>query len=139
MQMRPFRLRYCTGWTTISSCFGHLAVRFSVFSNDRSGIAVQRLFDIPPRGRVPDWKYVSMGMDAFRAMGDVSKESNGPLKTVRAPGNMECVCVSIHTASVSHQTRTPKGKYRTDIAVGGIPFSVTATLRVPVWHGRPYR
>ncbi|GFS90643.1 DUF4817 domain-containing protein [Trichonephila clavipes] len=48
------------------------------FSKGQSVIVAQRTFhphyDIPPRSRVPDRNCVLMGMNAFRAMGNVSKE-----------------------------------------------------------------
>ncbi|GFW47123.1 DUF4817 domain-containing protein [Trichonephila clavipes] len=71
------------------------------FSNGRSVIAMQRVFhshfDIPPRGRVPDWKCVFIWMDAYRATRNVSKERKRPPKTVRTPKNEERVRASIQT------------------------------------------
>ncbi|GFV81662.1 hypothetical protein TNCV_1703191 [Trichonephila clavipes] len=64
------------------------------FTNGRSMVAVQcafcRHFNIPPVSRVPsDWKCVLMEMNAFQAMGNVSKEIKGPPKTVRTLEKVE--------------------------------------------------
>ncbi|GFT77820.1 DUF4817 domain-containing protein [Trichonephila clavipes] len=70
------------------------------FSNGWSVFAVQRAFrhhfDIHPRNRVPpDRKCVLMWMDAFRATGNVFKERELPLKTVRTSENVQRVRVPI--------------------------------------------
>ncbi|GFT92955.1 hypothetical protein TNCV_740971 [Trichonephila clavipes] len=76
--------------------------RGGVFLNRRSVGAVQcafrRHFDISPRNRIPpDRKCVFMWMDAFRATEKVSKEREGPSKTVRIPEIVERVRLSIQT------------------------------------------
>ncbi|GFV11176.1 uncharacterized protein TNCV_2719191 [Trichonephila clavipes] len=62
--------------------------------------AFPRHFNIPPRGRVPDRKCVLMWMDAIREAGNVSKQREGPPKTVRTPENVKRIRVSIQTGDV---------------------------------------
>ncbi|GFT15789.1 hypothetical protein TNCV_4943391 [Trichonephila clavipes] len=68
-----------------------------VFSSQAMQHAFRRHFEIPPRGRVPSRKCLLIRMDTFRATGNVPKEREIPLKTIRTPENVEQVHVSIQT------------------------------------------
>ncbi|GFY34814.1 hypothetical protein TNCV_845091 [Trichonephila clavipes] len=69
------------------------------YSRSQKQSAFHRHFDISPRGRIPDRKCVLMGMDAFRATENITKERNGPPKSVRSPENEKRVRVSIQIES----------------------------------------
>ncbi|GFS51226.1 hypothetical protein TNCV_3533061 [Trichonephila clavipes] len=77
--------------------------------------AFRRHFDIPPRDHVPDRKCV------LRTTENVSKERKGPLKTVRTPGTVERVRVSIQTGLCDNDpiillTRSPRKGSRQRVA-----------------------
>lgn len=69
------------------------------FSRGQSIVAVQRAFrlryNIPPRGAVPDRRSILSWVEAFRAVGNVSRRRPGARRTVRTPANIEAVRQSV--------------------------------------------
>lgn len=82
-------------WTTEQRAF---AVE-TYFSRGGSIVAVQRAFrlryEIPPRGAVPARGSILSWVEAFRAVGSVSRRRPGATRTVRTPANIEAVRESI--------------------------------------------
>ena len=69
------------------------------FSQSHSIVAVQRAFrtryQIPPRDRVPDRKYILLWVENFRETGSVSEKRWGRPRTSGTPENIEAVRRSV--------------------------------------------
>ena len=78
------------------------------FSQSHSIVAVQRAFrtryQIPPRDRVPDRKFILLWVQNFRETGSVSEKRRGRPRTSRTPENIEAVrrSASKHHANNGH-------------------------------------